>query len=180
MRCSSHSIIIFSPLPNGLRGRQFPSHNSYLFVDFFFVLSGFVIFHAYRNRIDDDIGALTFAIRRFGRVWPAHMTCSPDLRLHSCNRCRASTTNGFLGITSDQGDYSVRGFALAKVALPNAVGLQGMTTWNGPAWSIGAEFCCRISYSRALSLLAALTGDRIDCAVASCACRSSCGARLPT
>jgi len=44
-----------------------------------------------------------------------------------------------LNITLSQGEYSVRAFLL-QVVLLNAVGLQGMTTWNGPAWSIGAEF----------------------------------------
>lgn len=124
-------------LPNGLRDVSF-LHNSYLFVDFFFVLSGFVIFHAYRNRIDDDIGALTFAIRRFGRVWPAHMTVLAGFAIILAIVAELPHPNN-LSITSDQGDYSVRGFML-QVALLNAVGLQGMTTWNGPAWSIGAEF----------------------------------------
>jgi peptidoglycan/LPS O-acetylase OafA/YrhL len=43
-------------------------HNSYLFVDFFFVLSGFVIAHAYRGRLNTVADAAVFAIRRFGRA----------------------------------------------------------------------------------------------------------------
>lgn len=44
--------------------------NAYLFVDFFFVLSGFVISHAYAARIESSSEALRFMVRRFGRVWP--------------------------------------------------------------------------------------------------------------
>ena len=46
--------------------------NAYLFVDFFFVLSGFVISYSYGDRLKtfDELGE--FAIRRFGRLWPLH------------------------------------------------------------------------------------------------------------
>jgi peptidoglycan/LPS O-acetylase OafA/YrhL len=124
-------------LPSSLQDVGF-LHNSYLFVDFFFALSGFVIFHAYRDRIDDDIGALTFMIRRFGRVWPAHMAALLGFVLVLAIIAALPHPNT-LNITADQGEYSVRAFLL-QVVLLNAMGLQGATTWNGPAWSIGAEF----------------------------------------
>ena len=44
--------------------------NSYLFVDFFFVLSGFVIAHAYGAKINSARDLAAFAVRRFGRLWP--------------------------------------------------------------------------------------------------------------
>ena len=47
--------------------------NSYLFVDFFFVLSGFVITHNYANRLGTLEGVGTFALRRLGRLWPLHV-----------------------------------------------------------------------------------------------------------
>ncbi len=46
--------------------------NSYLFVDFFFVLSGFVVCHAYRSRLDSPRKVGGFVLRRFGRLWPLH------------------------------------------------------------------------------------------------------------
>lgn len=124
-------------LPSGLQAVGF-LYNSYLFVDFFFVLSGFVIFHAYRDRIDSDIGALTFVIRRFGRVWPAHMTVLVGFVIFLVIIAALPHPNN-LNITSVQGEYSLRALLLQTVLL-NAMGLQDMTTWNGPAWSIGAEF----------------------------------------
>ena len=45
---------------------------SWLFVDFFFVLSGFVIAFTYLDKIESKAALVEFAIRRFGRVWPLH------------------------------------------------------------------------------------------------------------
>ena len=47
--------------------------NAYLFVDFFFVLSGFVITHSYAARLGtiEELGS--FALKRFGRLWPLHV-----------------------------------------------------------------------------------------------------------
>lgn len=44
--------------------------NGYIFVDLFFVLSGFVIYSSYANRLNAfrDVGS--FVIRRFGRLFP--------------------------------------------------------------------------------------------------------------
>ena len=47
--------------------------NSWVLVDFFFVLSGFVIVHAYGGKVSDAPSALTFLVRRFGRLWPLHV-----------------------------------------------------------------------------------------------------------
>jgi hypothetical protein len=47
--------------------------NAYLFVDFFFVLSGFVISHAYLSNVDNLNNILVLIIRRLGRLWPLHM-----------------------------------------------------------------------------------------------------------
>src|SRR4051812_32236459 len=44
--------------------------NSWMFVDFFFVLSGFVISFAYLNHLHGPASIVAFLIRRFGRLWP--------------------------------------------------------------------------------------------------------------
>src|SRR5260370_10521059 len=46
--------------------------NAYLFVDFFFVLSGFVITHSYGGRMGTRESVGTFAIRRFHRLCALH------------------------------------------------------------------------------------------------------------
>lgn len=54
--------------------RQFES--AYLCVDLFFVLSGFVICRAYGEQLTSRAQLRTFAIRRIGRLWPAHIATS--------------------------------------------------------------------------------------------------------
>lgn len=44
--------------------------NSFLAVDFFFILSGFVIAHAYQSRLGDDLTRGSFAIKRIIRLYP--------------------------------------------------------------------------------------------------------------
>ena len=48
--------------------------NSYLFVDFFFVLSGFVMSTSYQNRLMHGSGVGKFMSLRFGRVYPLHIS----------------------------------------------------------------------------------------------------------
>src|ERR1700746_4045007 len=57
---------------------------SWLFVDFFFVLSGFVIAFTYLDKIESKAALVEFAIRRFGRVWPLHAAI---LRLFVVSEC---------------------------------------------------------------------------------------------
>src|SRR6266576_119115 len=46
--------------------------NSWLFVDFFFVLSGFVIAANYQQRLLDGFGVGRFLLLRLGRLYPLH------------------------------------------------------------------------------------------------------------
>ena len=47
--------------------------NSWLFVDFFFVLSGFVIAANYRGRLAQGFGIERFMLLRLGRLYPLHI-----------------------------------------------------------------------------------------------------------
>src|SRR6218665_3646823 len=47
---------------------------AYVAVDFFFVLSGFVIAHAYTTRLNSADAVRDFVIRRVGRLWPLHIS----------------------------------------------------------------------------------------------------------
>src|SRR5258706_11602066 len=47
--------------------------NSWLFVDFFFVLSGFVIAANYQQRLLDGFGVGRFLLLRLGRLYPLHL-----------------------------------------------------------------------------------------------------------
>lgn len=47
--------------------------NAYLFVDFFFVLSGFVIASTYQERIAGGFSVWRFMLLRLGRLYPLHI-----------------------------------------------------------------------------------------------------------
>lgn len=111
--------------------------NAYLFVDFFFVLSGFVLCHSYRGKISTmrDLGR--FAVRRFGRVWPLHAVVLGAL-LASIAIIGRYPHPDDLALTWNSNSFAVDAL-LPSLLLLNAMSLQG-SVWNGPAWSIGAEF----------------------------------------
>lgn len=112
---------------------------SYLFVDFFFVLSGFVIAHAYVDRIEDPRGLLSFVIRRFGRVYPLHFFVLSILVIIELARLAASLS----GTPMETPPFS-HGTSLGKLAtnlvLAHSLGLHSAGSWNYPSWSISAEF----------------------------------------
>jgi peptidoglycan/LPS O-acetylase OafA/YrhL len=111
--------------------------NAYLFVDFFFVLSGFVLCHGYRGKISDRSDLRQFVVRRFARVWPVHAFVLGAFLL-AIIFVNYMPHPQDLALTWNENSYSVEAI-LPSVLLLNAFGLQG-SVWNGPAWSIGAEF----------------------------------------
>ena len=114
--------------------------NMQLFVDFFFVLSGFVIYHAYGQRLTTERSGVGFMIRRFGRVWPLHAAVlagfvALELVKLAATHVMSLTLDG-VPFTADRSWSAL----VSNLVLTQAFDLHGMTTWNGPAWSIGVEF----------------------------------------
>ncbi|WP_198038265.1 acyltransferase family protein [Skermanella stibiiresistens] len=114
--------------------------DSYLFVDFFFVLSGFVITHAYGGKLGDWRSAGRFMVRRIGRVWPLHIfALSLFVALELAKYLLAGHLGGaqhapFTGATSIETLFT-------NIFLIHATGIHDVpASWNGPSWSISAEF----------------------------------------
>jgi peptidoglycan/LPS O-acetylase OafA/YrhL len=132
-------VVVFhfiSMMPNSLERSSF-LRNSYLFVDFFFVLSGFVLCHSYRGKISSLSDLVRFAVRRFGRVWPLHAVVLALFIVAVVWVNRLPHPDG-LNLTWNQSSYAI-GAIFPSLLLLNAMNLLG-NVWNGPAWSIGAEF----------------------------------------
>ena len=70
--CAILVVMFHMPVASHWRDWGLVQH-AYLFVDYFFVLSGFVIAHAYANRLKSGRDAGRFMVRRFGRIWPLHL-----------------------------------------------------------------------------------------------------------
>jgi peptidoglycan/LPS O-acetylase OafA/YrhL len=114
--------------------------NAWLFVDFFFVLSGFVIAHAYGEKLTDGTEIKTFVLRRFGRLWPLHVAVLLALVAIEFSRLAIAHFHPITGehaaFSSDRSVYAI----MTNLALVQSFGLHPFDTWNGPAWSISVEF----------------------------------------
>jgi peptidoglycan/LPS O-acetylase OafA/YrhL len=132
-------VVLFhfiSVMPSSLESSVFV-RNAYLFVDFFFVLSGFVLCHGYRDKISNKGDLGRFLVRRFARLWPLHaVILAAFLVTIICVNWLPHPDD--LALTWNHNSYAVRAL-LPSLLLLNAIGLQG-SVWNGPSWSIGAEF----------------------------------------
>jgi peptidoglycan/LPS O-acetylase OafA/YrhL len=106
--------------------------HSWLFVDFFFVLSGFVIAFAYLDRIEDTRSTLKFTVRRFGRLWPLHIA----MLLAFVALEGTHLLQGEPAFEGAKAPWTI----LPELALAHGLGITGLTDWNSPSWSISTEF----------------------------------------
>lgn len=122
-----------------------------LFVDFFFILSGFVISYAYIDKISQGLPFRNFLLLRIGRLYPLHLfvlLCWIPFIL----------VKAYLHFTFQIGAdpfvfNNVANF-IADLFLLNAFGLTNSLAWNGPAWSIGAELFAYIVFFAVVYLAA--------------------------
>ncbi|MDR3373301.1 MAG: acyltransferase [Ancalomicrobiaceae bacterium] len=135
--------------------------NSYLFVDFFFVLSGFVVTSAYLDRLGTARGGTTFLLRRFGRLYPLHLAVTSLFvliefgKFLAASRGLAPQTPAFSGETSF-------GALIYNLLLVHSLGLTNGTTWNFPSWSISVEFYTYVLFALAVTVSARIgAGGRV-------------------
>jgi peptidoglycan/LPS O-acetylase OafA/YrhL len=114
----------------------------YLAVDMFFVLSGFVISHVYKDifaRKCTERDYWDFLKARIARIYPLHfimlMVFLAAVALQSAVICLAG---GGIGPVPLTGDRSVAGL-FANLAMLQGLWAGGLS-WNNPAWSISVEF----------------------------------------
>src|ERR1700709_560293 len=114
--------------------------NAWLFVDFFFVLSGFVIAHAYGAHLEKGPEIKAFVIRRFGRLWPLHAAML--LALIGLELAHLAIAHGhpIPGARPAFPAGRAPSAILTNLFLVQSLGLHPYETWNGPAWSISTEF----------------------------------------
>jgi len=139
-------LVVFFHLPVSSHFHALPlTRHGYLFVDFFFVLSGFVIAHAYRERIGSAGDAGRFLIRRIGRVWPLHVVILAAFVL--IELCRL--VFHFDAVPPFTGDRAPP-YLVTNLLLIQAFGIHPHLTWNGPAWSISVEMGCYVLFAAVL------------------------------
>jgi peptidoglycan/LPS O-acetylase OafA/YrhL len=145
--CAVLVALYHIPIKCGMLGLGFFNHAG-LFVDFFFVLSGFVIAHAYGARVaGDELGLTGFAIGRFGRLWPLHAAVFAVFLFVNLVRLTLFNWYGTANDPSATGLNlllnAVREMTLLQAAVPPPPGVLT----NGPAWSISTEFWAYILFA---------------------------------
>lgn len=138
-----HHFVISEPLTAVLPHRAWIDagffHNSWLFVDLFFVLSGIVISI---NYVQSEFGAFDFrefVIRRVARIYPLHffmLLAFLAFRLIKLSLVGA----GLVHFAPAEMDVNNAYSFVINVLLLHALGFVDYLSWNGPSWSISAEF----------------------------------------
>jgi len=103
----------------------------YLMVDLFFIMSGFLILHVYKEQFAEKISAASFRkfiAARFARVYPLHLlTLLLLVGLYIMQRGNAESF------------YDPHAIA-SHIFLLHSFPLNNQLTWNIPSWSISAEW----------------------------------------
>ena len=123
----------------------------YLWVDFFFILSGFVMVYVY-----GPMGAMrggearSYYRARIARIYPLHLFTLTILVLFKL------FTIAYAGIFGDPGsiDGARWGDLPFQLLLVHSWGVLPDTSWNIPSWSISAELFAYILFPSLLALLA--------------------------
>ena len=129
-------------LDTGNRLLDWPHMYAWLFVDLFFVLSGYVFAHVYLGRatLRSEADLKDFAIARFARLYPLHLVML----------CVSAAA--FWGVKPENTPLAFVGhlFMLQAAVEPVA------NTFIGPSWSLSVEVACYVLFA-----LAAVSGARM-------------------
>ncbi|MBB2148284.1 acyltransferase family protein [Pedobacter gandavensis] len=113
---------------------------SYLMVDLFFIMSGFIMMHVYSSHFKNSIQAeslKSFLVARFARVYPLHLFSLLLLVVI----VRWLTDWGNPPILLEQPSD-----ILPNIFLLHSFGLTKIYSWNIPSWSISAEFAAYLLF----------------------------------
>lgn len=109
-------------------------------VDAFFILSGFVLTHAYRRALaEGTFHYRRFILARFARVYPAHLAV---LAFVVAMVLAASAA----GNDFDRSFYEPAGLILTLLLLQSWGPEIVRAEWNGPSWSLSAEWFAYVTF----------------------------------
>jgi peptidoglycan/LPS O-acetylase OafA/YrhL len=109
-----------------------------MFVDLFFVISGFVITQQYLEKVDTAFGVRRFLWRRVARIYPLHLlTLAFYLAI-------AAVLQLGLARGENPARYPLSDIPAQLLMLHAVVG--GRLTFNFPSWSLSAEMVCYLLF----------------------------------
>lgn len=128
----------------------------YLWVEFFFVLSGFILTHAYWPRLKDLLqgrGYLDFLRARLIRLYPLHLFMLLLILAMVITFRALAAQVGYVSIFDLpwHQDVSAKGFVLS-LFLVQAWHTMDRLTWNGLSWFVSVEFALCLLFPALLYL----------------------------
>jgi peptidoglycan/LPS O-acetylase OafA/YrhL len=148
---------------SGLVGESPLVRGAFLFVDYFFVLSGFVITHGYGRKLGDGADYLRFIVLRLGRIYPLHLAVLLLFVGFEAARLFVPVLRGQGALPFGEGNTISE--LWSSLALLNGVGIDDRLAWNGPSWSISAEVWSYVLFGAAVLLLQGKTWLALAAAV---------------
>ncbi|WP_411374101.1 acyltransferase family protein [Arthrobacter sp. MPF02] len=125
-------------------------HGGFLGVEVFFILSGFIIAYQYADRFSTFSGSQyrKFAALRFARIYPVHLVTLLFV-------AAIAVVSSVVGLRLNLAEGFTPSNFLANLAMLQAI--PPFEGFNGPAWSICAEFAAYLAFP---ALALALAGIR--------------------
>lgn len=138
--------------------------NGWVFVDLFFVISGFVMSHVYRHQLNSRANVVSFLIKRFGRLYPLHIVmlfafiaCEYALQIVKLAAAHAGHP---IGSNSPTFDLIKPWSLLSNILLLHSMGLPGERAYNAPSWSISTEVWAYVAFALSVWLVGSGEGRR--------------------
>lgn len=130
--CALLVVLFHAPVAGIVHETAFFRHG-YLFVDFFFVLSGFVIAHAFYDRLRGEQNFGRFFGLRLFRVYPLHLfMLALFVAFERLMLVTRGPSEAFVG-----GNSVVA--LVHNLLMSHSFGTVDSLGWNYPSWSISAE-----------------------------------------
>ncbi len=112
--------------------------NSWLMVDFFFLLSGFVIALNYQGKLKTAKNVFKFQIRRFFRLYPLHLVMLFGCLGWEFVQLSKEFYTGDIGAEAAFSRNNLTSFLYNLLLTQNL--FLNQLTWNSVSWAISAEF----------------------------------------
>jgi peptidoglycan/LPS O-acetylase OafA/YrhL len=127
-------VALFHVRANGYISELELVKNAHLFVDYFFVLSGFVIAATYQERLARGFSIWRFMLLRFGRLYPLHIAVLFAFVAFDMMRGQPQAENLFSAL-------------LPRVLLLHGLGMFETRLWNIPSWTVSTEFVAYVAFA---------------------------------
>ena len=141
--CALLVALYHFPVYSHIMVPQYFLPNAQMLLDFFFVMSGFVIAGAYGDVLKSWLDLKDFAIRRFARLWPLHAAVLVGFVLIEVAKLVIAPHAGFnppfTGRNPPNG-------IVTSLLLIHSLDIHKMLVWNAPSWTVSVEFWTYLIY----------------------------------